>query len=128
MGAIVSLNPILVAIEVLIYLPLIALAINRSWIVRQINYVWQYICLIALIISLLAIALSAFLLNLPAQICKMDSELLNKSKDQCEHNLQTFIYTTCAISFFLFVPLQYLIVSVFKAYRDELAEDVSLKH
>ena len=58
----------------------------------------------------------------------MDSELLNKMQDNCEHNLKTFIYATVLIANVVFVPLQYLIVSIFKAYRDELADDVSLKH
>ena len=127
-GAIVSLEPKLIAIEVVIYLPLIALAINRSWIVRQINYVWQNICLIALIISLLAIVLAEVFLNISAEVCKMETELLNKMQDNCEHNLKTFIYATVLIANVVFVPLQYLIVSIFKAYRDELADDVSLKH
>ena len=87
LGAIISQDRTLIAIEVAFYMPFIALIISRSWIVRQINYIWQCICLIALIISLLAIALAVALLNLPAEICEMDNFLLNKMQDRCEQEV-----------------------------------------
>ena len=45
--------------------------------------------------------------------------------DNCEKHARIWMYIAWGITGLVLIPIQYLIVSIFKAYRDEIKEDES---
>ena len=74
-----------------------------------------------LIIGSLGVVTGIAMDELPAMAC--DSEQVKKDqpdREICIKNMRTFLYIVWVLGSVTLVPLQFLICSVFKAYRDEI--------
>ena len=59
-------------------------------------------------------------LNLPEKICGYSE---SNAYDSCMTSMNTLLYVGWAICAVIVLPIQFFIINVFKAYRDELEEE-----
>ena len=59
-------------------------------------------------------------LNLPEKICGYSESY---GYDSCMTSMNTLLYVCWAICAVIVLPIQFFIINVFKAYRDELEEE-----
>ena len=89
---------------------------------RFANFLIQAIILGATIIMLLVWVICIDGFDLPEYFCNITT--LTDTKDlgqqSCEKAVRLYMYIAWAICTVIFVPLQFLIMSIFKAYHDEL--------
>ena len=96
--------------SLLVNSPLIALAFNRdSHTVRHVNFVWQWVLMV-----LYLIGMTAFLILIITGSAFLADQMGGMS------GAMGPIYIVWAIVFAIVVPIQYMWIKVFEAFRDEL--------
>ena len=134
-GAIAGLHAPSIVASILMFLPLAALFVwPKSHLVRKINYILQCICLGMLAVGLIIWVFAIDLLwNLPEAVCKhalahpdlhdADDQFPELTEENCEGHARKWMYIAWAVSCVLFVPLEVLITSIFKAHMDDCEEE-----
>ena len=113
--------------------PLVALAFApKNLTVRLINYIWQVIGFIGLLVAVVAWLCFIIFFDMPNWVCSTHSEIKsqlgNESADPlktCEDIMVGVLYGVWLAFTIIFVPISFLFVSIFKAYYEELKEEQS---
>ena len=116
-----------ILIRIVILLPIVALAIwKESKGLRYFNFLLQAIIFGALLIFLIVLVISIDSQDVPELFCwnaPTVADSNNMDKQSCKKAVRLFLYGAWAIATFLILPLQFLIMSIFKAYHEELKKD-----
>ena len=124
-----ALNTWGIIASVAFLIPIVALAIwKESKALRFVNFLIQAIILGAAIVGLLVWVICIDGFDLPGHFCGLTSisgDDLGSDLGQrsCEKAVRLYMYVAWAIATVLALPLQFLIMQIFKAYHDELKDD-----
>ena len=126
-SAISTMNPTAIVMNLLWNTPFIALAIwKNKWGVRQLNYIWELISFILMIIGFIVAVI--FVEALIQTACSgadfnLHDNQLHSDEEHCERSARPIAYTILGGIGAIILPIQYLIMSIFKAYAEEIKDE-----
>ena len=130
LGSISSMQPWSILGSVIQVAPIVALLIySQSRTIANINYIWKCCEFGFLLVAIVAFVFILEFYDLPHHVCSTVNlaESLTSQEEQvateCEKHARFWMYIAWGACIVIAVPIQYLIVSIFKAYRDEIKED-----
>ena len=125
-GNIFALNVWGILASLFFLVPIAAMAIwKESKGLRFFNYLLQAIILGASIIALIVLVICIDGYDLPEFFCSYNNIIDSNDIGQqsCMKAVRLYLYGAWAAACVLWLPLQFLFMSIFKAYHDELKED-----